>query len=115
MTTELSLRAPEEGIYVIDAAFYDEASPPAPVVPTAVSWKLVDHAGTLIANDTAAPGDLDYTMAFLLSGTDLAIPDGAVGEVARHFRISYTYVSSLGTLTQTAEATFWIENHVAQV
>ncbi len=112
MANELPLTAPEEGVYIIDAAFKDEDG--VAVVPDNVDWKLVDKQGTEIRSATAVT-PLATSMAFLLSGADLVIPDAVDGDVDRYFRVVYTYTSgTFGVVVQSSEAKFDIENQKGQ-
>ena len=109
MTAKLDLTAPEEGVYIVDADFKDEDG--NAVVPTNVDWKLVDKQGTTVVSDTGVT-PVAASMSFLLSGNDLAIPDGVEGDVDRYFRVTYSYVSgTFGALTTSSEVPFDIENH----
>jgi len=112
MAAKLDLTAPEEGVYIVDADFKDEDGDP--VVPTNVDWKLVDKQGATIASATGVT-PVAASMSFLLSGDDLAIPDGVVGDVDRYFRVTFDYVSgTFGAVTTSSEVPFDIENHKAQ-
>ncbi len=112
MATTLPLTAPEEGVYIVDAAFKDEDG--VAIVPDNVDWKLVDKQGTTIKSATAVT-PLAANMSFLLSGDDLKIPDAVDGDVDRYFRVVYTYTSgTFGILIQSSEAKFDIENHKGQ-
>jgi hypothetical protein len=77
---------------------------------------LTDIAGEVINSRTAvAISPIAQTGDIVLSGADLAIPDGVAGDVERRFRIAALYDSSLGSgLPLTGEAQFTIENHLAK-
>lgn len=114
MPTTLTITADEESTYVVTFAFEDEDD--NPVVPNSATWTLTDIAGGVINSQSAIDIlPIVQTGDIVLSGDDLAIPDGVAGDVERRFRIAALYDSSLGSdLPLTGEAKFTIENHLAQ-
>ena len=114
MPTTLIIKADEESTYVVTFAFEDEDD--NPVTPNSAEWTLTDISGSIInSRDGIDILPIVQTGDIVLSGDDLAIPDGVAGDVERRFRIAALYDSSLGSdLPLTGEAQFTIENHLAQ-
>lgn len=92
MPTELSLKAVEEGTYIITSSFFDEEG--TPVIPKAgLSWRLTDEFGNVINNRGSVALTPATSVTVVLSGDDLATD--ATSET-RVFTVSGTYDSSLG-------------------
>jgi len=107
MATNLSLLAPEQGTYVINAVFTDEDS--ASVVPDSLTWTLTDNRGTVINSRLDVSATPAASVDILLTGADLDIDDGA----ERQILIEGTYTSTLGSgLPIKEQAHFWIDDFV---
>lgn len=110
--TTLSTRAPEEGTYVITAAFTDEAG--AAVVPNAgLTWTLTDMLGVVVNSRSAVAIASASSINIVLTNNDLAMSASYLGNM-RVVTIQGTYNSSLGSnLPISKEVRFVIENFVA--
>lgn len=107
MATTITVTPAEEGTAkVAVSAFTDEAG--TAVTPSAITWKLTDRRGTVINERSAVTVTPAASVAFLLSGDDLAVTTATSTE--RHLLITWTYNSTLGNgLTGRAVAVFEIE------
>ena len=107
MATTITVTPAEEGTAkVAVSAFTDEAG--TAVTPSAITWTLTDRRGTVINARTAVAVTPAASVAFLLSGDDLAVTTATSTE--RHLLITWTYNSTLGNgLTGRAVAVFEIE------
>lgn len=104
--------APEEGTYVITAAFTDEEG--SSVVPNSLTWTLTDHKGNVIngKEDVSVPTPT-ASETFVLEGDDLAIAEDEEKQelVKRLFHIEGDYDSSNGNgLPLKGACEFDIEN-----
>lgn len=105
--TKLSVRAKENGTYLITAVLRDEDGNLA--VPESLSWTLTDEAGVVVN------GRLDVaitppsgTVEILLSGDDLHTP--GYKDAARILTIKGQYNSSRGLLPLVEDVRFVVEN-----
>lgn len=86
--------AREESTYAITVAYTDENGDA--VTPTAVTWTLMDGAGTVINGRSAVSIATPSTSnTIVLKGDDLAVSDA--GQLERVLLIEATYDSSLGS------------------
>lgn len=107
MATTITVTPAEEGTAkVAVSAFTDEAG--TAVTPSAIAWTLTDRRGTVINARTAVSVTPAASVAFLLSGDDLAV--NADTSIVRRLLITWTYNSTLGNgLVGKAVAVFEIE------
>lgn len=109
MATTITVTPAEKSTAQVSiSAFYDTSTPPAAITPTAITWTLTDRRGTVINARTAVSVTPASSVAFLLTGDDLAVTTATSTE--RHLLITWTYNSTLGNgLTGRAVAVFEIE------
>ena len=107
MATTITVTPAEEGTAkVAVSAFTDEAG--TSVTPSAITWTLTDRRGTVINARTAVSVTPAASVAFLLTGDDLAVTTDT--STVRHLLITWTYNSTLGNgLVGRAVAIFSIE------
>ena len=110
MATTITVTPAEEGTAkVAVSAFTDEAG--ANITPSTITWTLTDRRGTVINARTAVSVTPAASVAFLLTGDDLAVTTDT--STVRHLLITWTYNSTLGSgLTGRAVAVFEIEQLV---
>lgn len=96
LTTLLQKPAVELSTYGIKAKFFDEATPPQPVVPDSISWKLTDTQGSVINSRSAVVVTPATEVIIVLSDLDLAIIDGN-GPERRVLTVSAVIDSTLGS------------------
>lgn len=105
--TELSVRAKENGTYLITAVLRDEEGELA--TPETLSWTLKDSNGVVVNGrlnvPIVGPGS---TVEILLYGDDLATPGRK--DAARVLTLRGTYNSSRGLLPLVEDARFIVEN-----
>jgi hypothetical protein len=109
MATTIEIKPAEEASAVVSiSAFYDASTPPVAVTPLTITWTLTDRRGTVINSRTAVAVTPAASVAFLLSGDDLAVTTATSTE--RHLLITWTYNSTLGNgLVGRAVAIFEVE------
>ena len=96
MPTILSVKAIEESIFVITAAFTNEEGDA--VAPTAATWTLSDKQGTIInSREDVVISSPTATEDIVLSGDDLAFQAGERKTAERVLTVEWTYNSDLGT------------------
>lgn len=105
MIPELTLKAEEEGTYVVDATLRFSG---ATLSMTVLTWTLTDLDGNVINNRLDVALTPAATVMVILSGPDLAI--GTNG-IKRQVLLKGTYNSSLGNgLSLRKAVRFEIEN-----
>lgn len=105
MTTYLTVRPVEEGVFVLTIPFVDEDD--AAVTPNSATWTLSDQAGAVVnSREDVTISPLASSVEIALTGADLALA-GYAG-LARVFTLTYTYTSTLGEITTHAEVRFVI-------
>lgn len=109
MATTITIEPAEEGTAKVTIGpFTDESG--ATFTPITITWKLTDRAGNVVNSRTAVSVTPAPTVAFLLTGDDLAIP---ATDSRRVLTLSWTYNSTLGSgLTGRGQAFFSIEQFV---
>ena len=121
MPTSLTLKANEEGLYVINFQPFDEDD--NAVTPSAVLWSLTDLDGDFINeredvdyesdSGLGSGGALSTSMDIALNGDDLAVTESQC-TTGRRLLVKYTYTSSLGSgLPGKDSCEFDIRNLVA--
>lgn len=113
MPVTLTKKAHEEGTYVVTCDFYDDLG--AAVAPDTLAWTLTDEGGTVINSRTdVAVSSPTSSEDIVLSGDDLALQTGEVGDTARILTIEATYDSTTGLdLPLKDTALFYIKDFKA--
>jgi hypothetical protein len=79
----------------LNCAFTDEESDA--VIPKSIACTLSDETGEKIATGTVPAGDLAASEDIVLSGTQLAVPEGEIENVVyRRFTVEAAYDSDAG-------------------
>lgn len=89
--------AKENGTYIVNYAFTDDAG--GPVIPNHAYWTLTDNDGNIInSREQVEISTMASSGQVVLSGDDLAIQTGETGDyVRREWTIEYDYDNTLGT------------------
>ena len=111
---EINGYAPEQGSYVFDVSFFDDAD--QAVTPNSdLVWTLTDLLGTVINNKSEQSLTPAETVTISLEGDDLILSDDLLG-YKRLVTLEATYENSSGsTLRMKVEVLFEIENLVKVV
>jgi hypothetical protein len=105
--TQLSVRAKENGTYLITAVLRDEDGELA--VPESLSWTLTDDAGTVMNGRLNVPIEPpDSMVEILLFGGDLLTP--VRKDAALVVTLRGTYNSTRGLLPLVEDVRFIVEN-----
>lgn len=92
MPTTLTTKACDKSTYKVTLAFKDAAG--AAVIPTAITWTLMDVDGTVVNSRSAVAVSVPAaSVDIVLSGEDLDYADGEV----RRLLVQATYTSTEGT------------------
>jgi hypothetical protein len=107
MPTTLTERARDRSTFGVVARFTDEADPPNPLIPNALTWSLLDSAGTVVNSRSAVSIAPAASVTIVLSGADLVASEGSTRVVL----LEGTYDSDLGAdLPLRDTVTFQIAN-----
>jgi len=98
-----SARAPERGVYVVQAAFTDENG--VAVIPKSVAWTLTDPEGVVINSRSAVPLTPAVTVLVVMKGDDLDRSDGPT----RVLLVEAVYDSVMLGTDIPLKAEFWYE------
>lgn len=107
--------APEEGTYILTAAFFDADD--EAVTPKSAEWTLTDEDGNIKntrEDIEIGSGDLDTTVDIVLSGDDLAIGSNEQPPYYRFLTVKAIYDAAEGSdLPLNDQCRFQIGNLVA--
>jgi len=110
--TILTLRAKEEGLYVITAAFFDEDD--AAVTPNNdITWTLTDDRNNIINARDAVSIAQASSVVIVLKGDDLALINRSVKGRVVTVKATYDSVSLGSGLPIHDQCSFVIEEHIA--
>lgn len=111
MTTELTLKATEEGTYVMNIVFRDEDD--VNISPNSANWSLTDLKGNPVNSRTEVNiSPIAAVVDVVLSALDLELNPAYAGS-ERWFIVEYVYDSTLGNdLPAKTQAKFDIEGLV---
>jgi|WetSurMetagenome_2_1015567.scaffolds.fasta_scaffold298129_2 hypothetical protein len=98
----------EESTYIVTVAFQDEDG--NSFTPNHAYWTLTDTSGTVVNSESEIEiASLGDSVEIVLSGDDLALPEGA--DARRILTVEGTYDSDAGTdLPFKEQATFLVKN-----
>jgi hypothetical protein len=97
----------EEGVAVFNVSWKDEDG--AAVTPSVANWTLTDAYGNVVNSRSGVSiGSLSTANDIVLSGDDLVFSGVGLTGSERQLKVTYTYASDLGTLTQNHGVRFSI-------
>ena len=93
----------------MEVSFFDEATPPAAVIPNAITWSLYDEDNAIVNSRQDVVVSPAAVVNIVPQGLDLALPD--TSKPTRRLLLEYNYNSTFGSnLPVKIEYIFEIEN-----